>query len=120
MATYTTSSGFSDLKGSMVVTNNNADSYTSDTLGTVTPQKVGGAGLNFNVRFTSVTPPRTYNIRSTANANGNGYSGNANNNRPAAGEESWSATATTADAVTSASDTDDASTADVAPKTAAV
>ena len=34
MATYTTSSGFSDLKGSMVVTNNNADSYTSDTLGT--------------------------------------------------------------------------------------
>jgi len=79
----------------MVVTNNNVDSYTSNTLGTVTPLDVGGKGLNFNVRFTSVTPPRNYKIKSTANANGNGYSGNANNNSRAAAEESWSATATT-------------------------
>ncbi len=96
MATYTTSSGFSDLIGSMVVTNNNVDSYTSDTLGTtVETSPKGGVGLNFHVRFTSATPPRNYNIKSTANANGNGYSGKANNNSRAAAEESWSATATT-------------------------
>jgi len=117
MPNYTTTSGFSDLIGSMVVTNNNVDSYTSNTQGVGTVQNLGGTSLRFNVRFAAVN--RTYNINGTINVNGNGYSGDANDNSPDAGQESWSATATTADAVTSAADTDDASTADVAPKTAA-
>ena len=105
MATYNTTSGFSDLVGSMVVTNNNVDSYTSNTQGAGTVQNLGGTGLNFNVRFASVN--RTYNITATANGS-NGYSGNANNNGPMEAEETWSATASTA------TDTADESREDVA------
>ncbi|CAN5633514.1 MAG: hypothetical protein M3449_01290 [Acidobacteriota bacterium] len=116
MPNYTTTSGFSDLIGSMVVTNNNVDSYTSNTQGVGTVQNLGGTSLRFNVRFAAVN--RTYNIN--GNTNGNGYSGNANNNSPSAGEESWAATASTADTVTaSAADIADVSTADAATKKAA-
>ena len=90
---YITSSGFSDLNGSMVVTNDNVDSYYSNSLqenGTV--RNTGGAGLDFSVSF-SATPPRVYHIN--ANANGNGFSGSANNNGPAAAQDTWSATAST-------------------------
>ena len=91
MATYTTSSGFSDLVGSMVVTNGNVESYTNSAqaTGTITPQ--GAPVTRFTVRFGS---GRAYNINATAN--GTGYSGNANNNGPEADQESWSATASTA------------------------
>lgn len=95
MANYNTSSGFSDLTGSMVVTNNNVDSYTSNTQGAGTVNNLGGAGLHFSVRFSAVS--RTYNVRATANVNGNGFGGDANNNSPAADEEPWTATASTAD-----------------------
>jgi hypothetical protein len=96
MANYNTNSGFNDLDGSMVVTNNNVDSYTSNTLGSGTVRNLGGSGLSFNVSF-STTPPRTYHVNANANAGGNGYGGNANNNGPAAGEEPWAATASTAE-----------------------
>ncbi len=95
MANYNTTSGFSDLTGSMVVTNNNVDSYTSNTQGAGTVQNLGGSNLKFNVRFPSVT--QTYHINATANANGNGYGGNANNNSPEGVEETWSATGSTGD-----------------------
>ena len=93
MANYITSSGFSDLNGSMVATNDNADSYYSTNLGNGSVQNTGASGLDFNVSF-STTPPRVYHI--SANANGsNGFSGRANNNGPALAEETWSATAST-------------------------
>ena len=95
MATYTTSSGFSDLVGSMVVTNNNVDGYTSNTQGAGRVHNLGGPTLRFSVTFTAVN--RTYNISATANGSNNGYSGSANNNSPEADEESWSATASTAE-----------------------
>lgn len=92
MATYTTQSGFSDLVGSVDITNDDANSYTSTTLGeTVIPQNLGPTGLRFKVDFGG----RTYNINATANPGGNGYTGSANNNSPLAGQESWSATAST-------------------------
>lgn len=117
MATYNTTSGFNDLTGSMVVTDNDVDSYTSNTQGDGTVQNLGGSGLNFNVRFPSVN--RTYHVTATANAAGNGYTGDANNNGPEAAEESWSATASTADTVEgSTSDYADAPAADAATKTA--
>ena len=93
MANYTTASGFTDLVGSMVVTNNNVDSYTSDTQGAGTVRNLGGTGLNFNVSFTAVN--RTYHVQATAN--GSNYSGNANNNGPEAAQEDWTATASTGD-----------------------
>lgn len=94
MASYTTNSGFTDLVGSMEVTNNDATSYTSTSLGvTVTPQNNGGSGLNFNVSFPTVN--RTYHIQATPN--GNNYSGHANNNGPATAQEDWTATASTGD-----------------------
>ena len=103
MANYTTTSGFPDLVGSMVVTNNNVTSYTSNNRGAGTVQNQGGSGLNFNVHFSGVDRP--YHINGNLNGSGNGYSGNANNNGPAAAEESWAATAQTGD-------TADASTAE--------
>jgi hypothetical protein len=93
MANYTTNSGFADLVGSMEVTNNNVDSYTSDTQGSGSVQNLGGSGLNFNVSFTAVN--RIYHVQATAN--GNNYSGTANNNGPAAAQEDWTATASTGD-----------------------
>src|SRR5215218_5264390 len=90
---YITSSGFPDLNGSMVVTNDNVDSYYSNSLqqnGTV--RNTGGSGLDFSVSF-SATPPRVYHIN--AHASGNGFSGSANNNGPTAGTNPWSATAST-------------------------
>jgi hypothetical protein len=93
MANYITSSGFSDLNGRMSASNDNVDSYTSNNLGTGTVRNTGGSGLDFSVSFGS-TPPRVYHIN--ANSNGsNGFSGNANNNGPAAAQDTWSATATT-------------------------
>jgi hypothetical protein len=96
MANYTTNSGFDDLDGSMSVTNNNVDSYTSTSKGAGAVTNLGGTGLNFNVSFTGVT--RTYHV--TATASGNGFSGNANNGGPELGEETWTATATTAASAT--------------------
>ncbi|HYJ92061.1 MAG TPA: hypothetical protein VEV84_12180 [Pyrinomonadaceae bacterium] len=92
MANYTTSSGFSDLNGSMVASNGNVTSYTSTNKGAGNVTNLGGTGLNFNVSFTGVARP--YHV--TANPGGNGFSGSANNGGPAAGEETWTATATTA------------------------
>lgn len=92
MANYTTNSGFSDLNGSMVATNDNVDSYNSTNLGAGTVRNTGGSGLDFNVSF-STSPPRVYHINSSAN--GNGFTGSANNNGPGAGQEPWSATAST-------------------------
>jgi hypothetical protein len=99
MASYTTNSGFDDLDGTMEVTNNNVDSYTSTSKGAGEVTNLGGTGLNFNVRFTGVT--RTYHVTATANAAGTGFSGNADNNGPELGEESWSATASTGAAAAS-------------------
>ena len=104
MENYTTTSGFSDLIGSMVVTNNNVDSYTSNTQGAGTIVPPGASVLRFTVRF---GPGRAYNINATANGSNTGFNGTANNNGPALAEESWSATASTARTV-------DASTADTA------
>jgi hypothetical protein len=95
MANYITNSGFSDLNGSMVATNDNVDSYYSNSLqesGTV--RNTGGSGLDFSVSF-SATPPRVYHINASANANGNGFTGSANNNGPAAAQDTWEATAST-------------------------
>lgn len=91
MANYTTNSGFDDLDGSMVVTNNNVDSYTSTNKGAGNVTNLPGTGLNFNVRFQGVT--QTYHI--TATANGTGFRGTANNNGPELAEADWAATATT-------------------------
>jgi hypothetical protein len=97
---YTTSSGFSDLNGSMVATNDNVDSYTSTNLGAGTVRNTGGSGLDFNVSFGNA-PARTYHIN--ANANGTGFTGSANNNGPEADQQSWEATASTGEtAVTQA------------------
>jgi hypothetical protein len=116
MATYTTSSGFSDLNGTVDITNDEAVSYTSGTLGTVKPQDVNGPGLRFNLRF---GPGRTYNIRATVDANG--YSGTANNNSPLAAEEPWSATASTAaPAEESTAEYEDPTAAEGAAKKAAL
>ena len=92
---YITSSGFPDLNGSMVVTNDNVDSYYSNSLqqnGTV--RNTGGSGLDFSVSF-STTPPRVYHINAQPNANGLGFNGSANNNGPTLGTNPWSATAST-------------------------
>lgn len=119
MATYTTSSEFSDLTGSMEVANNNVDSYTSNTQGVGTVQNLGGKDtLEFSVSFAKVN--RTYTIDATASAGGNGYTGAADNGGPTGGEESWVATASTGDTITtSATDIDDVSMADAATKKAA-
>jgi hypothetical protein len=92
MANYITSSGFSDLNGSMVATNNNVDSYYSNNLGNGSVRNTGGSGLAFTVSF-GATPPRVYHIN--ANPGGNGFNGSANNNGPMESEETWSATAST-------------------------
>ena len=92
MANYTTNSGLSDLNGSMSVTNNNVDSYDSNTLGSGTVRNLGGSGLSFNVSFGSL-PAHTYHVNATAH--GSGFNGSANNNGPAAGQEPWTATAST-------------------------
>jgi len=92
MGNYNTSSGFSDLNGSMVTDGDDVTSYTSTTRGAGTVNNVGGSGLHFNVSFSGV--PQRYNIN--ASANDNGYNGKANNNGPAEAEEVWTATASTA------------------------
>jgi len=97
MANYTTSSGFPDLVGSMDASNDNVNSYFSNTLGAATVRNLGGAGLHFSVNFPG--PGRNYTINANLNGNGNGFSGNANNNSPIAAEETWTATATTGDTV---------------------
>jgi hypothetical protein len=77
----------------MVAENDDVSSYYSTGLqmnGNV--QNTGGTGLDFNVGF-ATSPPRVYHINS--NANGNGFTGSANNNGPAAAQETWEATATT-------------------------
>ena len=102
---YITSSAFSDLNGSMVVTNDNVDSYYSNSLqenGAV--RNTGGSGLDFSVSF-SASPPRVYHINAQANANGNGFSGSANNNGPTAGTNPWSATASTGEPAETAAKT---------------
>ena len=88
MANYTTTSGFSDLVGSMVATNNNVDSYTSNTQGSGTISPAGAPVTRFTVRFGS---GRAYNINATAN--GTAFSGSANNNGPEADQQTWEATA---------------------------
>jgi hypothetical protein len=95
---YTTTSGFSDLVGSCEISGNNVTSYYSDTRGTGTVTNLGGGGsnLNFRVSFTGVTRP--YVIHANANGAGNGFAGNANDNGPEEGEETWAATATAAEA----------------------
>jgi len=115
MANYTTTSGFSDLVGSMVVTNGNVESYTSNTRGAGTIAPPGAPVLRFTVHF---GPGRAYNINSSANGS-NGFNGTANNDGPALAEESWSATASTAATVeASTADYTDASAADAAAKKA--
>ena len=91
MANYITSSGFSDLNGTMVAANDNVSSYTSTTLGAGSVQNTGGSGLDFNVSF-ATRPTRVYHINS--NISGNGFSGSANNNGPEADQQTWEATAT--------------------------
>jgi hypothetical protein len=94
---YTTSSGFSDLNGTMEAANDNVNSYYSTDLqmsGTV--RNTGGSGLDFNVSF-ATSPPRVYHINS--NASGNGFTGSANNNGPMADQQTWEATATTGETV---------------------
>jgi hypothetical protein len=99
MATYTTTSEFSDLVGSMVVTNNDVDNYTSNTQGAGTVQNIGGKDtLEFTVFFAKVN--RTYTIDATPNAGGNGYAGEANDGSPAGGEEPWTATSSTEETAT--------------------
>ena len=93
MANYTTTSGFSDLNGSMAATNDNVDSYYSNNLGAGTVRNTGGSGLDFSVSF-STTPPRVYHINASANG-ANGFSGSANNNGPMEADDTWSATAST-------------------------
>jgi|SRR5688572_13794475 hypothetical protein len=125
MATYNTTSGFPDLIGSMVVTNDIVQSYTSNNpnlgAGTIIPP-TNAPVTRFSVRFGSGTGPnsRAYNINSSATPSGNGYSGTANNNGPAAAQEDWSATASTAATQESTADYDDASAADAAAKKAAI
>ena len=89
---YITTSGFSDLVGSCEISGNNVTSYYSDTRGTGTVTNLGGTNLNFRVSFAGVTRP--YVIHAVGNGAGNGFSGNANNNGPEEGEETWAATAT--------------------------
>src|SRR6476660_884002 len=93
---YTTTSGFSDLVGSCEISGNNVSSYYSDTRGTGTVANLGGSGLKFRVSFSGV--PRPYVIRANANPTGNGFNGNANDDGPEEGEETWAATATRAEA----------------------
>jgi len=93
---YITTSGFSDLVGSCEISNNNVTSYYSNTRGTGTVTNLGGSNLNFRVSFTGVTHP--YVIHANANGAGNGFSGNANDNGPEEGEETWAATATAPEA----------------------
>jgi len=124
MTTYRTTSGFPDLVGSMVVTNGNVESYTSNNLGvgTIVPP-TNAPVTRFSVRFGSGTGPdsRAYNINSSAIPSGNGYSGTANNNSPLAAQEDWSATASTAAPTEdSTADYDDASAVDAAAKKAAI
>jgi hypothetical protein len=91
MASYSTTSGFADLVGSCEITDDDCTSYTSDTKGAGTVTNLGsGSNLNFRVSFVGVTRP--YVI--IANSDGSGFSGNANNNGPEEGEDSWAATAT--------------------------
>ena len=91
MANYNTTSGFSDLNGTMVAANDNVTSYNSNNLGPGSVRNTGGTGLDFNVSF-ATRPPRVYHINS--NISGNGFSGSANNNGPEADQQTWEATAT--------------------------
>jgi hypothetical protein len=93
MGNYNTTSGFSDLIGSMVTTGDNVDSYYSNARGAGEVNNLGGSGLHFNVSFTGL--PRPYNINATANGS-NGFDGKAKDNGPALAEEVWTATASTA------------------------
>jgi hypothetical protein len=96
MKNYNTHSGIGDLNGTMSATNNNVDTYTSSTLGPAIVHNLGGTGLNFNLSFSN--PPKNYHVNATA-SNG-GFSGNATNNGPAAGQDTWTATASTGDTAT--------------------
>ncbi len=91
MSSYSTTSGFSDLVGTVEITGDDVTSYTSDTKGAGTFTNLGGSNLNFRVSFTGVT--RQYVIVASANSAGNGFSGNANDNGPEETEETWAATA---------------------------
>jgi hypothetical protein len=92
MGNYNTTSGFNDLIGSMVTNGNDVVSYYSNARGAGSVHPLGGSGLHFTVSFTGV--PRPYNVN--ASSNGTGFSGHANDNGPAEGEEVWTATASTA------------------------
>ena len=94
MASYITNSGFPNLVGSMEVINDEATSYTSDSLrDTVQPQPLGGPGLHFKVKFRGDN--RTYHIR--ASASGDGYAGTADDHKDPLAQEEWTATASTGD-----------------------
>ena len=118
MASYDTTSGFDDLIGSIEVTGDDVTSYTSDIRGMGSVQNLGGPGLNFNVTFAQVARP--YHVRATADPKGNGYTGTANNGGPTAGQESWTATASTGvPAEESSTDHPDSSAEDAATRKAA-
>jgi hypothetical protein len=89
---YQTTSGFSDLVGSCEISGDNVTSYNSNTRGPGTVTNLGGTGLKFRVSFSGVTRP--YVIHANASPTGNGFSGNANDDGPEQGEETWAATAT--------------------------
>lgn len=81
MASYTTTSGFPDLDGSIVIdSNSKVKSYTSTRLGRGTVRPIDPPVTQFSVKFRT---SRTYHI--TATANGTGFRGDADDNRSGAG-----------------------------------
>jgi hypothetical protein len=95
MADYTTSSGATDLNGTMTITGTSVTAYnsTSKGTGTITNDQSTATNLNFKVGFSGVQKP--YHITANANANGNGYSGNAKDDGTSLSEDTWAATAST-------------------------
>ena len=93
MENYTTASNFSDLNGSMTATDGIVDSYTSNGRGEGTFEP-GSEVTDFKVHFDGVHHP--YHITCKANGNG-GFDGHAKHRDSIDTEETWTATATTAE-----------------------
>ena len=83
------------LNGSMVAADGNVSSYTSNTAGAGTVNNTGNSSSNLSFTVEFAGSSRKYPI--TANPNGNGYQGSANSGGPEAGQDPWTATASTGD-----------------------
>lgn len=102
---YTVTSGFEDLDGTCEITGDAITSYTSNTLGAATIEKLTGTGLHAKLTFIvgegKNREESKYHVHATAS--GGNFSGHAKDKDDFSDtEEPWAATATGVEPVVAA------------------